>query len=626
MTSRRWKSTDYSNGMPGGLRLPEMHAGGNQLWYGDRHMNTPMHRFNYTKLTKEEITRKLVPAVSGPKCISGFSDVPAGRSIKIVTGEGPVLSYEFRDKNKLRLSENGGNVIEAGYGSLALKQMFFFSHMVPRTLKGYHVFFDLDTNLVTVFEVWFSGGRDGQGQVLDDREVQRDIYFGYAEVAGQTPPVKRHHRTNRIEGKGMYWKQDTGIETLEFYTSVLSSNFVELTRHTDPLGYCSPSDYILVDDNVFIYGRTECEFSGIMTLFVADLFTETQAGVRLGFNEKDELEYYLFRGAGKGVGHLTRLQPFDEHGETINLDMGGESQQATKGRRIVYRPMRDFVSMSEAEMHRAAEQSTVAFAWDPESPMEEAPSMSVNTPPLSELLAGREFTLRHDNEGPVWEYQVIDRKTLHWRIEGETGWRKESYRAFEIDEKLVFFAHLHSGSRPRKSVKIALDLTNGLTTCIASWMGTAYHANEISYQTFFGVAEMVGIEPPLYLRHDFTDELVGKGYTRSWSDTLTSMHLYTTPYSASWTIYTEDQTLGMQWSAPCIYVKLRDGVYLFNLHEESGTANETCIAINEKTMRVSGFGYFGGSQGVDLDVKGAIARPIGRYDVKDFFRSRTKRA
>ncbi len=585
---------------------------------GDKYMNTPMHRFKYTKLTEEQIVGKLAPTSNGPKCASEFSDTLSGKTLKIVTDNGPVLSYSFINKNKLMLSENGQNSIEAGYGSLALKKMVFFSHMVPRTLKGYNVFVDLDTNLVTVFEVWFCGGKDGQGQVLDDREVQRQIYFGYVEVAGEKPPSKRHHTTNRIEGKGMYWKQDTGVETLEFYASVISSNFVELTRYADPLGYCSPSDYVLVDDNVFIYGRTECEFSGIMTLFVADLLTETQAGVRLGFCEKDDLEYYMFRGTGKGVGHLTRLQPFDEHGENINLGAGG---QAAKGQRSVYRPYRGFIGMSEEEVHQAAEKRTVAFAWDPESPsMDGAGSMSANTPPLSDLLVNRIFTLRFDGAGPAWEYRVKGRKTLHWRNEGETEWHEESYRAFEIDEKLVFFSHMHTGSKPRTNVKIALDLVNGLATCIASKMGTEYHANEISYRAFFGVAEMEGIKAPRYVRHGFTDELVGKAYSRSWSDTMTSMHLYTTPYSASWTIYMEDQTHGMQWSSPCIYVKLREGVYIFNLHEEAGTANETCIAMNEKTMRACGFGYFGGPKGVELDCIGAIARPIGCFNVKEYFK------
>ena len=122
--------------------------------------------------------------------------------------------------------------------------MVFFSHMIPGAQKGYNVFVDLQTNLVTVFEVWLCSDKKevtlSRKEVgLDPREVQRQIYFGYVEVAGQKAPEKRHHLTNRIEGKGMYWKQDTGIETLEFYASIVSSNFVELTRHADDLSYCA---------------------------------------------------------------------------------------------------------------------------------------------------------------------------------------------------------------------------------------------------------------------------------------------------------------------------------------------------------------------------------------------------
>ena len=94
----------------------------------------------------------------------------------------------------------------------------------------------------------------------------------------------------------MYWKQDTGHEILEYYASVANTNFVDLTRQADDLSYVSPSDYVLVNDNTFIHQKTECEFSGIFTSFVADLFTCTQVGVRLGFNEKDELEYYMVQG------------------------------------------------------------------------------------------------------------------------------------------------------------------------------------------------------------------------------------------------------------------------------------------------------------------------------------------
>ncbi len=250
--------------------------------------------------------------------------------------------------------------------------------------------------------------------------------------------------------------------------------------------------------------------------------------------------------------------------------------------------------------------------------------MAGNALPLSDLLAGKEFTLRYDYDGPVWNYRIADKYKLQWRKEGETQWRNETYRAFEADEKLVFFAHIHSGSRPRASVKIALDLINGLTTCIYSKMGTKYYGNEVSYKAIFGAAEMKGVEAPKYVRHGFTDELVGRGYTRSYSDNMTSMHLYTTPHSSSWTIYTENQTLGMQWCAPAIYVKLRDGVYIFNLMEEACNGAETCIIENDKTMRACGFGFSGGSRGVRLGVIGAIARYLGCYDVKHFFGPKAK--
>jgi hypothetical protein len=51
-------------------------------------MNTPMHRFKYTKLNREQIASKLVQAASGPKCLSGLSDVFVGKSLKIVTDDG----------------------------------------------------------------------------------------------------------------------------------------------------------------------------------------------------------------------------------------------------------------------------------------------------------------------------------------------------------------------------------------------------------------------------------------------------------------------------------------------------------------------------------------------------------
>jgi hypothetical protein len=580
-----------------------------------------MHRFSYTQLTEKQIGQKLASAATGPACASEYSNVVAGKSLKIVTDNGgPVLQYAFPDTRKLRLTVDSGSSVECGYGALTLKRIVFFSHLVPGTQKGYNVVVDLKTGLATVFEIWFSGGKDSSGQPLDAREVQRQIYYGYVEEAGKEAPKARHHPTNRVEGKGFYWKQDSGIETLELYPSIISSSFVELTRHADDLGYCSPSDFVMVDDNTFVYDRTECEFSGIHTMYVFDLFVMKQIGVRLGFNEKDELEYYIFRGDGEVLGQLAILEPFRDQGDKIGF---GPTlpQSLGKGGRPVYRPSRTLAHMTEEQVYEAGRKNTVLFGGEGSVPQ----MMAGHQLPFSDFLAGKELTVRYDN-GVAWNYRFLDGKKLRWRKEGEAQWRDEEYRAFEADESLIFFGHMHSGTRPAESVRIVLDFANGLTTCVNSKMGSAYLANEVSYKIVFGAMEMEGLESPRYIRHTFTDELVGHAFSWNYSEAMTSMHVYTTPHSASWSIYLDSGALGMNWSAPCQYVKLRDGIYLFNLMEEACNGAETCVVINTRIMHDCGFGFAGTEKSVNFGLVGALARNIGYYDVRKYLGPRKERA
>src|SRR5690606_766782 len=160
-------------------------------------MRIPMHRYEYTKLTREQIGAALRATENGPTSVSEFSNVLAGKTLKIVTKDGPVLEYAFGADRRLTLAENGGTQVSAGYGELTLNRMVFFSHMIPGEQKGYNVFIDQDTNLVTVFEVWMSSGIVQNAGTpneftLDDREVQRQIYFGYVDN-GQEPPENLHH-------------------------------------------------------------------------------------------------------------------------------------------------------------------------------------------------------------------------------------------------------------------------------------------------------------------------------------------------------------------------------------------------------------------------------------------------
>jgi hypothetical protein len=278
-----------------------------------RYPKEQMHRIKYTKLTPEQIGAKLA-AVNGPASVSGFSNAFAGKSLKIVLDNGPALGYRFTGNNRLSLTEGDAAPVQADYGALTLDKgatkVALFTHLVPRTQRGYIVAIEQDTNLATVFEVWFSGYQD-------NREVQRQIYYGFVEQSGKPAPAARHGITNRIEGKGFYWKQDTGIETIEYYPSVMFSNFVELTRFGGELSFCGPSDYVKINDDLYLYSRVEAEFSGTMTTYVLDVNRAEQVGVRLGFNETDALEYYLFRGRGEWVGQIAQFEPFGDVGTKI---------------------------------------------------------------------------------------------------------------------------------------------------------------------------------------------------------------------------------------------------------------------------------------------------------------------
>jgi len=580
-------------------------------------MNIPMHRYKYTKLTKSQIGEKLkASAGSGPVCCSEYTGELSGKSIRILTDDGPVFEYSFRDNKNLSVKADSYSYT-GSYGALTLKNMIFFSHMIPAEQKGYNVFIDQDTSLVTIIEVWLSSGRKevtmgGREIVIDDREVQRQIYYGYVAKDGQPPPEERHHLTNRIEGKGMYWKQDTGIETIELYASVVSTNFVELTRHMDELGYCSPSDYVLVDNNMFIYNRTECEFSGIFTAYAVDLFSETQVGVRFGFNEKDELEYYMFRGEGKIVGELTPMDPFEKQGDEPMFAQapGAPNSPQVKGQRMAYRPARDFPYMTNEEVHEAAQKSTTSFNHT---------DMDGNNMPFSDLLVGKEFTLRYDRGGPVIHYRVEEKFKLKYREDQKSTWLEAEYRAYEPDDNLAWFSHILVDSKPRTSLQIALDLTNGLTTCIHSQMGTEYFGNEVSYYAIFGVADLDGINPPRYLRHELSDHLVGHAWSWTYSNNMTSMHLFTAPNSHSWTIYTADQTLGAQWCAPSLLVKVRNGVHILAECEEACNGSEMVVMVNEKIRHDCGFSFQGDKEGVRLNLVGAIGRYVGCYDIKEYY-------
>jgi len=63
-------------------------------------------------------------------------------------------------------------------------------------------------------------------------------------------------------------------------------------------------------------------------------------------------------------------------------------------------------------------------------------------------------------------------------------------------------------------------------------------------------------------------------------------------------IFTGAQALGAEWCSPCIYVKLRPGVYIFCQNEEACNGNQMIELLNTKASHDCGFTYNGGARGV----------------------------
>jgi len=582
---------------------------------GTPYPKKPMHRIAYTKLSEEQIAAKLAPvAQHGPTSAGPLATDFAGDTLSILTDDGPALLYKFASNTKLSLAENGGKAVSGGFGALETDRLCLFTHMIPGTQRGYTVVIDRHSKLATVIELWFSGYED-------NREVQRQIYFGYVNTHGGPSPKERHQYTDRLEGRAYHWRQDNGMETLEYYPSAGYSHFVELTRTGGELGFCGPSDYVKLDNDFFLYTRTECEFSGTFTAYVIDMNRSRQMGVRLGFDEGDNLHYYLFAGRGDIVGQTARFEKFGDYsGDPIPASKGKDGK-AVKGGRRVYRPLKTMEKLTTEEVARIVQEHSNAFPA--QLTTGGAAGMSANALPANDFLAGKRFTLRYDH-GPVMRYRVDSPEVLNWGMgEDSDAWVKARYQAFEAAPGLFLFGHLLEGAPNHDGHIIAADFHHGLVTCFNGFLNTPYFANEAGARTLFGVLEMDGVQPPLYRRHSRTTEMLGRCITYSYAPGLTSMHLYSTPNTVSWIIFTPDGHGGMEWSGPGDFVKIRDGIYFMYWLEEACNGTLGTILLNLNIMHDAGIGYHCGSHGLNMSQIGAVVRHAGKFDVDKYFQIRT---
>jgi hypothetical protein len=569
----------------------------------------------YTPLTDRQIAAKLKPAPKAGSA-SPLSNALAGKSLKIVLDQGPTLMYKFT-KDALTFSEGSAAAVTAPYSAKELDDIILFTHMIPDTLRGYGIVYDKKTSLVTAFELWFCGFEK------DKREVWRDFKFGYVDT-GAPAPEKRHALTNRIEGKGTHWKDDNGVEMLYFFPSVVWSSYVELS---DPLGgitITAPSDYIKIDDKFYIYSRGEQEYSGTFTLEVIDLFTVRHIGMRLGFDKSDALDYAMYSGKGEVTGQSSNLEPLTDYGTEIPYnEMHRKTINAqNKGVRPSYHVRFMHKDYTKAEVDEIIK--TNLHVFEGQSIMS-----SKNTMEPSDYMVGKKFTLRYD-DGPAWEYDIVDIKHLKWREEGEKAWHSELYEGYEAARDIITFCHVCTSSAPFRCLTQNVDFSNALATCVDAQVGNGRKPWEVGHKAIFGVLELKGGPvPPAVERHGFTTELVGKAFAWTYSAQMQSIHVYSSPNSYSWTIMLDRNAGGWMWSSPCLYVKLRDDAYLMSWTEDTCNGNQGTFVLNPWLMHDGGF-FFGigsspdGRGDLHLTAMGAYARPLHGFDIMKYFDQKQK--
>lgn len=558
----------------------------------------------YTKLGEAYIRDKL--AAAQPRHAAPLYGGLAGQTMVLKLDDGPALEYKFIDGKKLELIENGGTAVVCEYAALALRNMVLVTHLIPEQLHGYQLIIDTKSKLVTVFKTLFCG-------YIDEREVQRKIYYGYIEGEGNAPEA-RHGLTSRLEGKGFWWKDDDGTEMLVFHPAVIYSTFVELTNPRGGLTISAPSDYIRIDDRFFIYSRVEAEYSGTLVLDVIDVASVKKIGVRLGFDENDEVDYFIYNGVGEITGQAATFSPLTDFVGDRNTADNGYDICAGESNRPVYRPRKLHRNYSKAEVDEIIAKSCSIFEGD-------TMMSGSNNMDYTDYMVGKQFSVVFD-DGPAWDYDITEMGKLKWRDKGTEAWHEEIYRAYEPADDLIFFTHVHTGSDPYRCVSIAVDFSNGLATVVDSQIGNKRTDNEVGNKVLFGVLECEGVKAPETRRHCFTNDLVGKSIAWTYSDSMSSVHIYSSPYSYSWSICQDNFDGGMTWSSPCLYVKLREDAYLFGWVEETCGGNQCLVVFNPRIMHDGGFffGMFG--TGLSVSSLGAYARWAGSYDIMKYFENR----
>jgi hypothetical protein len=334
----------------------------------------------------------------------------------------------------------------------------------------------------------------------------------------------------------------------------------------------------------------------------------------------------MFRGTGEWLGQIAKFETFGATEGGPMLPRPGPGQTANvdataKGARAVYRPMETYTTMTKAEVDALVPDHTRVFAQRVGAGSG-ATGMATNVDAPSDKLIGKKATIRYDN-GPTFDYEFTSVDELRYRMDGGT-WQTVRYHAWEAIEDVFLMGYCLKGMPNHDGHIVVLDFEEGKATCYNGYLNTPYIANEAGCRHLFGKLISEGAPDPGVARHEYTEDMLGRCITYSYQPGLTSMHLYSTPATTSWIIFTAAQAAGLEWCGSGAQVKIRDGLYFLYWIEEACNGTLGTILLNLRTMHDIGIGYHCGTEGLSMSPVGALLRHAGQYDLDRFFEHRTR--
>ncbi len=237
--------------------------------------------------------------------------------------------------------------------------------------------------------------------------------------------------------------------------------------------------------------------------------------------------------------------------------------------------------------------------------------MSQYRPPLCYELTGKTFELVMDT-GYDYLLTFRDRKVLEF---GEEGTQKEYfYDCLKVDDDTYFVNFEVTGAVPRTGITFVLDMEQSLVTECSCTVGQNPRWPKMCRPvlTFGAIRRGDGSLPEL--RHGYSDDMVGRAIYWRYGN-LSVVHVYSSEryYRLTHTEhdlenlrkekpevykYVSARNRESVYEEPCSFVKIKDGIYIFEVNEEMacrtrGQGNHLFFLMNLNRMRDVGrsFGY-----------------------------------